>query len=105
MVFGVVLISKTWITIYGSEGGNVLGILGLGWKPHSLIGQLGSTVQGRFSYCLQKMASNNHSRTTFFQFGADYIPTSRYSQNTDMYNYGAFGAYLVNMTDILQEHL
>lgn len=64
-------INQIGIDAYGEEGGNVAGIVGLGWSPHSLVSQLGSNSQGRFSHCLQRMTYDHHSPNTYLRFGAD----------------------------------
>ncbi|PQQ05092.1 hypothetical protein Pyn_37068 [Prunus yedoensis var. nudiflora] len=53
---------------YGTGGGNVAGILGLGWSSHSYVNQLGPIAQAKFSYCLQTTHNNNHTHNTYLRF-------------------------------------
>lgn len=84
---------------YGEEGGNVAGILGLGWSPHSLVSQLGSISEGQFSHCLQSMPYDHHSPNTYLRFGAD-IPNRPSFQQTESAKFGRLIPYFLNMLDI-----
>ncbi|XP_068335090.1 aspartic proteinase CDR1-like [Pyrus communis] len=84
---------------YGEEGGNVAGILGLGWSPHSLVSQLGSISEGQFSHCLQRMPYDHHSPNTYLRFGAD-IPNRPSFQQTELAKFGRLIPYFLNMLDI-----
>ncbi|PON84634.1 Aspartic peptidase [Trema orientale] len=92
---------QTNMDTYGDEG-NIAGVLALGWESHSLLNQLGSRAQGRFSYCLQVPDINNHMQNTLLQFGSD-IPniSPSLAKTTDLLKYNTLNhAYFVNLLDI-----
>ncbi|RXH89834.1 hypothetical protein DVH24_032191 [Malus domestica] len=60
---------RVWVLMV--KRGNVAGILGSGWSPHSLVSQFGSISEGWFSHCLQRMPYDHHSPNTYLRFGAD----------------------------------
>ncbi|OAY69655.1 Aspartic proteinase CDR1 [Ananas comosus] len=68
-----------------SEGlfdGHSGGIVGLGGGPLSLVSQLGSSIDGRFSYCLVS-AGANHSSSQL-RFGADAVVSGKNAVSTQL---------------------
>lgn len=70
--------------------------MALGWSKHSLVTQLGSRSNNRFSYCLQTM-NGNHSHNTYLRFGSD-IPQTPSLKTTELITRGErFAHYYVTL--------
>ncbi|KAF5451761.1 hypothetical protein F2P56_026837 [Juglans regia] len=73
----------------GVFGGDGSGIIGLGGGMVSLVSQLGSSVDGKFSYCLVPLDSNRSSRMSFgsdaIVSGPEVVSTPLVSKNPDTY--------------------
>ncbi|CAL5024707.1 unnamed protein product [Urochloa decumbens] len=74
------------------------GLLGLGWGPMSLVGQLGGAAGGAFSYCLASRGSSNAGagslvvgRSEAVPEGAVWVPLVRNPQAPSFYYVGMTG--------------
>ncbi|KAL6651794.1 hypothetical protein ACP70R_010719 [Stipagrostis hirtigluma subsp. patula] len=71
------------------------GLLGLGWGPMSLVGQLGGAAGGAFSYCLASRGAGGGSlvlgRSEAVPEGAVWVPLVRNPQSPSFYYVGLSG--------------
>lgn len=75
------------------------GLLGLGWGPMSLVGQLGGAAGGAFSYCLASRGPGSNAgagslvlgRTEAVPVGAVWVPLVRNAQAPSFYYVGLTG--------------
>ncbi|KAL5215142.1 hypothetical protein ABZP36_004294 [Zizania latifolia] len=75
------------------------GLLGLGWGPMSLVGQLGGAAGGAFSYCLASRGPGSNAgagslvlgRTEAVPAGAVWVPLVRNAQAPSFYYVGLTG--------------
>uniref|UniRef100_A0A0E0KWT4 Peptidase A1 domain-containing protein n=1 Tax=Oryza punctata TaxID=4537 RepID=A0A0E0KWT4_ORYPU len=75
------------------------GLLGLGWGPMSLVGQLGGAAGGVFSYCLASRGPGSNAgagslvlgRTEAVPVGAVWVPLVRNNQASSFYYVGLTG--------------
>ncbi|XP_037488009.1 protein ASPARTIC PROTEASE IN GUARD CELL 2-like [Triticum dicoccoides] len=73
------------------------GLLGLGWGPMSLVGQLGGAAGGAFSYCLASRGADTGAgslvlgRDDAMPVGAVWVPLLRNAQEPSFYYVGLTG--------------
>ncbi|WCJ27701.1 Eukaryotic aspartyl protease family protein [Euphorbia peplus] len=67
----------------GTFGSATSGIVGLGGGPVSLISQLGSTIAGKFSYCLVPLTSEG-KKTSTLNFGSNAVVSGSGVQTTPL---------------------
>uniref|UniRef100_A0ACD5TS11 Uncharacterized protein n=1 Tax=Avena sativa TaxID=4498 RepID=A0ACD5TS11_AVESA len=73
------------------------GLLGLGWGPMSLVGQLGGAAGGAFSYCLASLGPDANTgslvlgRSDAMPVGAVWVPLLRNAQAPSFYYVGLTG--------------
>ncbi|XP_037479995.1 protein ASPARTIC PROTEASE IN GUARD CELL 2-like [Triticum dicoccoides] len=69
------------------------GLLGLGWGPMSLVGQLGGAAGGAFSYCLASRGAGSlvFGRDDAMPVGAVWVPLLRNAQEPSFYYVGLTG--------------
>ncbi|PON96644.1 Aspartic peptidase [Trema orientale] len=75
------------------------GVMGIGWGPTSIITQLQTQANGRFSYCVPMVGNSGLVPSTYVRFGAD-IPSRPGFRTTKLLNYGIDPCYYINMLGI-----
>lgn len=80
-------------------GRKISGILGLNTAPESLISQLKSTIQGRFSYCLV-YGYREMEATSILRFGDDTVSMRKDYQTTPIMYRDLTTYYYLNLVDI-----
>ncbi|CAK7339344.1 unnamed protein product [Dovyalis caffra] len=95
ITFGCSTDSKNMKYAFLLDKNPVSGVLGMGWGPRSFLAQLGSTSDGKFSYCI--IPNNTHN--TYLRFGK-HIVKSKNLQTTKIMQVKPSSAYHVNLLDI-----
>ncbi|KAG7957547.1 hypothetical protein I3843_11G181300 [Carya illinoinensis] len=81
------------------RGKKISGILGLNREPESLVSQLKTTIQGRFSYCLV-YGDREMEATSILRFGEDTISTRRDYKTTPLMYQTMKSNYYLHLLDI-----
>ncbi|GFP81615.1 aspartic proteinase nepenthesin-1 [Phtheirospermum japonicum] len=79
-------------------GNKIAGIMGLGWNDLSFVKQLGSKINGKFSYCLPLLSGKTSN--SYLKFGDDCKCLLKSTKKTPLYRINGTSPYFVDLQGI-----